>query len=487
MSRATKTIRQQLNYRPEIAGWFEETQALFNRVADFYFGVIEANPEVLDLDGNGPRDTLERLTHRTKTNPEPVIPLAAVADNLPALMRRAAIQAALGTAHSFHSNLARWRKEKDQALNRGEKFKKRPPAPPSRWNKSVMFYAGMWKERTTTSILLKLWTGTSWCWVKVRIKGRELPEDWEVKSPQVVQRGKRWWLHTFLEKNASNPGTVKEQVTSMPDVRVCAVKLNVMDALAVCTIQTREGTTLATRFIRGGRQLNGLRKSSLGRIARRRADTGLIAQGEPDNTRLWERMRHLDEQVAHRVSRRIVDFAQAHGATLLVFEHLIPYHPKKGSFSQRGNEKRAYWLRSKIFRYSQYKAWAEGIITCRVSPRGTGRECASCKAQVNRYSEGQETSGYNPGAPLVLCAACGMRGNADRNASLNIGQRLFARYQRKEKPRTSPLAGRPSKEGGVPFPHAAESGERPPSEPAWQGERDGYGTARGQSRGVARL
>ncbi len=259
MSRVGKTIRQQLDYRPEMAAWFEETKALFNRVTAFYFEVIETHPEVLNMDGNEPRDTLEHLTYRTKTNPEPIVPLATVVDNIPALMRRAAIQAALGAAHSFYSNLTRWRKEKEQALAKGKKFKKRPPAPPSRWNKSVTLYAGMWKQRTATGILLKLWTGTSWCWVKLRIKGRELPEDWEVKSPQLVQRGKRWWLHTFVEKDVSNPDTVKEQVTSRPEVRVCSVKLSAGDSLAVCTIQTREGTALATRFIHGGSQLNVMR------------------------------------------------------------------------------------------------------------------------------------------------------------------------------------------------------------------------------------
>jgi hypothetical protein len=206
MSHVSKTIRQQLGYRPEIAGWFEETQALFNPVAAFYFDLIASHPEVLSMEGNRSADTLECLSHRTKTNPNPPTPLAAVVDNLPALMRRAAIHAALGAAHAYHSNLSRWNKEKERALARGEKFKKRPPAPPGRWNKSVTFYAGMWKERTVTGMLLKLWTGTSWCWVKVRIEGRELPADWEVKSPQVARRGKRWWLHTFLEKDISNQG-----------------------------------------------------------------------------------------------------------------------------------------------------------------------------------------------------------------------------------------------------------------------------------------
>ncbi|NWJ95777.1 MAG: hypothetical protein HXX20_08350 [Chloroflexi bacterium] len=57
-----------------------------------------------------------------------------------------------------------------------------------------------------------------------------------------------------------------------------------------------------------------------------------------------------------------------------------------------------------------------------------------------RYAEGQgqPREGYKVGAPLVYCPVCGMRGNADRNASIVIGQRFLARYQNlKEKPPTS--------------------------------------------------
>ena len=249
MSRANKTICQQLEYRLEVAGWLETTRVLFNRIAAFYFEVIEAHPEVLQLDSQTVDKALERLTCATKMNPNPVMPLVAVADQVPALFRRAAIRAALGAAHSFHSNLARWRKEKERTLARGKLFKKRPPAPPGSWNISVTLYAGMWKQRTAKGILIKLWTGTSWCWVKFRVSGPELPGDWEAKSPQIVQRGKRWWLHTHVEKDVSSSGKVEKQVTSNPAVRICAVNLNVKNSLAVCTVQAREGTALASLFI----------------------------------------------------------------------------------------------------------------------------------------------------------------------------------------------------------------------------------------------
>jgi hypothetical protein len=64
-----------------------------------------------------------------------------------------------------------------------------------------------------------------------------------------------------------------------------------------------------------------------------------------------------------------------------------------------------------------------------------------------------------PLAPLVICLnpGRGKRGNADRNASRNIGQRLPARYldfvyqSYQEKPCARPLAGRVSKKAGVSF------------------------------------
>src|SRR5205823_8883139 len=157
------------------------------------------------------------------------------------------------------------------------------------------------------------------------------------------------------------------------------------------------------------------------------------------------------EHIAHLVSARIVQFAKQHAATILVFEHLGNLKPQKGKYSHRGNSKRAFWMKGRIFTYAKYKAWNEGIITSRVNPRNTSRECAKCHSLVVRYEAGQPAEGYIPGTPLVFCPQCGMRGNADRNASLVIGQRLIARYQpsSQEKPPTPLLVERVSKDTGV--------------------------------------
>jgi putative transposase len=483
MAKATTTIKQVLNYQPAHAAWFAANQVLFNQVVAFYFEVIQAHEHVLDLSNKEALRALEKLTHTTKKNPTPVMPLSALVEDAPAMFRRAAIHAALGSARSFSSHLSKWRARREKAQARGKQFSERPPVPPRTWNKSATLYAGQWKERTASSIVLKVWTGTCWSWIKVRITGRALPTDVEIGSPALIRRGKHWWLHTPLEKHFRSPPTIEQQVTTNTATTICAVDLNLNEPLAVCTIQTVEGTILATRFIGGGREIAGFRKQLLGRIARNRRKTGIIAEGEQDNVHLWGKISHVDEQIAHLVSARIVQFAKQHEASILVFEHLGKLKPSRGKYSHRGNSKRAFWMKGRIFTYAKYKAWNEGIVTSRVNPRNTSRECARCHSLIARYQAGQLAEGYTPGAPLVRCHQCGMQGNADRNASLVIGQRLIARYQEllQEKPQAPLHVERVVKATGVAVCQDAKSEEGPSFPQARHADGNEHGTAQERS------
>lgn len=466
---ATKTLRQPLEHRPGVSEWFATTQTLFNTVAAYYWQVLDAHPAVLDLPTKDALTTLERLTHATAANPQPVMPLSKVATQVPALFRRAAIHAALGAQRSFQTALLRWQRAKAKAAAKGKPCRLRPPVPPRTWNRSVVFYQGMWKQATAGRVTLKLYDGTSWRWVRFRVHGQPLETSWEAGSPQAVRHGERWWLHVSVSRELPRPAKAATQLAADPPPLLCAIDLNINDRLAVATIQRADGTVIASRFFRGGDELHDRRKRLLGRIARNRRKTGVIAEGEQDNTALWAKIRHLDEDTAHWLSRRIVDFAQATGASILVFEHLGNYRPERGKYSHRANAKRAYWLRGKIFHFTRYKAWNQGIVTCRVNPKNTSRLCARCGAEVARYGPGEPPEGYRSGAPLVACPQCAMRGNADRNASMNIGQRLVARYQQtlQEKPHTVLARGQAPKGAGVVSSHAA----------AGPGGDDGHGTA----------
>jgi IS605 OrfB family transposase len=479
MAKATTTIKQSLQYQPRHVAWFVANQHLFNQVAAFYFSVIQAHDKVLELGSQEALTALEKLTHTTKRNPHPVMPLSEIGEDIPAMFRRAAIHAALGSARSFSTHLKKWRARKEQALAKGRTFTERPPVPPRTWNKSATLYAGMWKERTKRSMIIKVWTGTCWSWLKLRLTGRELPEGTQASSPSLVRHGGRWWLHTPVEKRFRAPLKIAQQF-SKPETKICAVDLNLDGAIAVCTVQTAGGTILATRFIGGGRAIAGFRKKQLGRIARNPERTGLIAEGEQDNAALWQKISNRDESFVHLVSRRIVQFAHEQGATVLVFEHLGNLQPDRGTYSRRGNRKRAFWMKGRIFFYAKYKAWHEGMITSRVNPRNTSRECARCHAPIIRYAWGQPEEGYTAGAPLMHCPACGLRGHADRNASGCIGQRLITRSQQnisQEKPHTPLLAERGSKNSGVACSQDAEGEAGPSTLPAGHGASNGHGTA----------
>jgi putative transposase len=480
MAKATTTIKQSMQHQSQHAAWLAAHQALFNQVASFYFGVIQAHEKVLELGSKEALTALEKLTHETSRNPHPIMPLPEICEDIPAMFRRAAIHAALGSARSFSAHLKKWRARKEKAQAKGKKFRERPPVPPRTWNKSVTLYAGMWKERTPSSLVIKVWTGTCWSWLKVHLTGRELPEGCDRGSPSLVRHGNRWWLHTPIEKQFASPPKIGQQLTN-PETKICAVDLNLDGHIAVCTVQTAEGTILATRFIGGGQAIAGFRKKQLGRIARNRKHTGLIAEGEQDNAALWKKIRSRDESFAHLVSRRIVQFAQEQGASILVFEHLGNLRPEKGKYSRQGNRKRAFWMKGRIFSFARYKAWNEGIVTSRVNPHNTSRECARCHVPIIRYAYGEPEEGYTVGAPLMLCRACELRGHADRNASVVIGQRLMTRYQQ-EKPYTPLVLERSAKAEGVVVSQDAKSKKEPSLLIARRGDENGYGTTQEKVR-----
>jgi len=139
-------------------------------------------------------------------------------------------------------------------------------------------------------------------------------------------------------------------------------------------------------------------------------------------------------------------------------------------------------MKGRICRYAKYKAWnAGGIITCRVNPRNTSRECHRCHSLIVRYNQGQAAEGYTPGAALCYCPQCQMRGHADRNASIRIGRRLLERYTEPCKEKPPPVGyvptGAVSKDTGVALSLGAKDRKQPSIALARHGERNAHGTA----------
>ncbi len=421
MANATKTINKNLEYKKP--KYFIATQEIFNYVAKFYFAVIQEYQYILALKQKQALTELERLTVQTQNNPTPKIPLPIL--HIPVMFRRAAINTTYGSAKSFFSNLKKYKEKKAKAEAKGKKYKQRPPVPPREWNKKVTFYAGMIKDMDDNTVMLKLYTGKAWVWMKFKHAGRTFPESWKTCSPHAVIYKNRIELHFPVEKSVRLI-KIATQLKQNPNLNVCAVDLNLDDNYAVCAILSNDGTQGKVKFIKGNKSLHNRRKRLLGKIAIKRSQYNGVLE-EDDNKALWKKIRDMENYEAHRVSRRIVEFAVENGASIIVFENLKNLKPAKDKYSKRSNTKRAYWLKGKIHEYTRYKALERSILISIVNPKNTSRDCFYCNEKVSRYNN--IPGGYTVGTPLYLCPN-GHRGNADVNASWNISKKFFLKHSK---------------------------------------------------------
>ena len=77
MAKATKTIREALQYPAQYAHYFAENAALFNRVVAFYFAVIQAHEGILALNNKAATQGAIRSQTEQKGQEEAAISGAA--------------------------------------------------------------------------------------------------------------------------------------------------------------------------------------------------------------------------------------------------------------------------------------------------------------------------------------------------------------------------------------------------------------------------
>jgi IS605 OrfB family transposase len=295
----------------------------------------------------------------------------------------------------------------------------------------------MYKEDLGGTIMLKLWTGRSWAYVKHRYLDYKLSKEWVKSSPTLVIKGQKITLNWCYEKLVKSNGKIAEQIQNNGGLKICSVDLNLDGDLAVCSLLSVEDTGRVTEvdklFIKGNKRHQHLRKRLLGKDAIAKSKTNSSETLTNANAKIWRKLKNREKNEAERVSRRIVDFAHSHGATVLVFEHLSHLKPQKGKYSRRSNQKRAYWLKSKIYQRVKDKALNDyGIYTVRVSPKGTSREFAYTDEPILRgYQRKNEMYFSLKGMGSLILTEDGLIGHCDLNSARNIGLRYLSKHYEK--------------------------------------------------------
>lgn len=384
----------------------EETKRMYNRVLEFYYGVLQQEPELLNLSRQQTMRQLELLTvgaRGEETEAKHPIPY----DKVPLYFRRAAISDAIRLYRAYVNG-------NENGAKAAEEF-----------HASPIYYKGMYKDFCNDSIRLKLFDGERWSWEECRIDlcGREFPENLKMLSPTIKVNGNRTMLHVPVQEPVDDVRTVKERMQT--EERICAMSFPGGDCFAVLAVLDREGHLLETKFIRGGKRLAEEKGRLIGRLKRNRESMGGDTSKLPpdENKHIKEKLHNLAEDAAHKVSHQVVSYCEERGIRILVVPN---YKQNTINMNELGylNATSYDWLGRRIISYIKYKAFGRGMVVASVSRKDISRTCHSCGAQVKKYNEGHAPSVNYYGGKNFICPN-GHQGNSHLNSAINTGLKFL--------------------------------------------------------------
>ncbi len=410
---ATKSVKAKL-----LRSGFDmqPTLAAYNEIVHFYFLLIAEAPQGISipLKENGNWRYYEILTANH-----------SFVKGFPSPRSRAAIRQAIGAYQSWNSTYQKW-------LKRPKRIKHhKPPVHPRAFNFNPQYDSGMWKEDDGFSIVLKMLVGDSWKWIKHQYQCPEVPTEWVKCSPRVQVQNGSLWIVFPLEKYVPATGGIKGIMTK-GRFRTCGIDMDLDKFIVIATIletnDKGETTEVARHFINQSRHV-ARRKRNLGKIAIKMGKTGIISRGFAK--KVWDSLSAREIEYSRAVSRELIEFANHWRADVISFEYLGNLRPKRGKYSRRSNQKRAYWLKGKIYEQVKRIAYQDyAILTTRVSPRNTSRLTPwgepvwrGCKFP----SIPPKFDGYRPGAALVATVD-GYKAHSGLNAARNVALKAIKRH-----------------------------------------------------------
>lgn len=454
MGSSVKTVKVKI-YRANKgkADYLEETKKILDQALAFYQQLLLENPTIVEAEDN--LRQVERLSHRTKDNPNPPYE----APELPSITKRSVINSALGSVSSYLTRLSQW-EEKGK--------KKGRPSLPTASTMPTFYYSDYnleMKDIQNQFISLRVYNGYKWGFVNYPVQFTAqfmdkyqghanhlaFEENKKVVIKELIMSGldekdaknetnralginpyekmcspslsyhkkkKTWYLCIPFEKTVymqklENYRKDKEVLTTL------AIDLGI-NHLGVITIKQGD-RLLKTEFISGAK-VNDIRFHALQKITQNQRLSGKPVKGESSNQLLWDYVQNLNKDTAHQVSSRIITLAKEHKVDVIIFEHLKNFSQRGVSKARKLNLKLNYWLCGKIIEYTQYKAYGEKIYVCQVSAAYTSQICYRNSFSGERFS----FKGAN-GKSLIMFED-GTVLNADFNASMNLHRKFYKTF-----------------------------------------------------------
>ena len=386
---------------------FKDTIRLYRRAVDFYIDVILNEWDSFLLCPNQNKVVSLAESYSVTSKKRPVVKYDFGMDfyKFPSYLRRAAIAEGYGKVCSYKSNLKNW--EILDPRQRGGA----PSLPKSGYIYPAMYKGNTFNRLDDLHAKLKVFYNNTWDWITVALRKTDV--DYIRKHcflrkecvPTLQKRGKQWFLDFAFEEK------VKLSDTDIFDQIILSVDLGINNA-CTCSVMRADGTVLGRRFLRLPREYDSLK---------RKTDRIKMAQrhGSQKVSKLWRLARGVNDDIAVKTAKFIVDTAVEYKADTIVFEHLDLNGRKRGSKKMRLHMWKARYVQSMV----TDKAHRLGMRISRVNAWGTSRLAFDGSGKVLRGKESSKTKGN-----YSLCEfSTGKIYNCDLNATYNIGARYFIR------------------------------------------------------------
>lgn len=380
---------------------FKETVAVYRSAVDYLINVVADEWDVIkDVEGSQARmRCVEILCHGTESN-LPKYDFDKKFYKFPSYLRRGAINEAIGKVSSYMSNLANWNAE-----HKG----KAPSRPKAGYVYPCLYRDNMYEQTDTYEAKIKVYIRNTWDWLAVSLRKADVDyiqrrcSDRKQCAPTLMKRGHQWFLDFPFEENVKlNNANVIEQTAVAVDLGI--------NSSATVSVMRSDGTILYRRFLTLHKEQDSLTRA-VNRIKKAQQN------GNYHMPRLWAKAKGINDDIAVKTARFIMDIAILYSADVIVFEHLDRSGKKRGSKKQRLHLWKSQYVQKMVtdkahrlaMRVSHICAWG----TSKLAFDGSGFVLRGRDANLKSYS--------------VCKFQSGKIYNCDLSASYNIGARYFIR------------------------------------------------------------
>ena len=323
---------------------------------------------------------------------------------MPVYLRRASINEALGKVSSYKSNLANWEKEDKRLRGRQPTLVKVGNVYP------VLYKPVMFLKTDDYKSKIKVYRNNTWDWVEVSLRKSDVDyikhhcNNLKEMSPTLQKRGKQWYLD-FPFKQA-----VKLVTTPIREQTILAIDLG-LNSSATCSVMRSDGTVLGRKFLHLPKEYDSLRRK-IEHIKKAQK------HGSRSVSNLWAYVKGINDDIAVKTAKFIMDNAILYDVDCIVFERLDLGGKKKSLKKQ----KLALWKARYVQQIVEHKAHANGIRISTINARGTSQLAFDGSGKVLRGQYSEKCKSYSE------CEfQTGKIYNCDLNATYNIGSRYFVR------------------------------------------------------------